>query len=141
MRSYPTNSPEAAARIVALALLVDGHLCHREMAVLNRLSVASELGLSADRLQHVVQAFCEDVQHGERLAWSGGGALGSEVLRPLLAEIDDPALRLRLAGLCARLMTADGRVTDGEAWVLAEMVAQWGVPLVPAPVAEWPLAA
>ncbi len=36
MRTYPTNSPEAAARIVALALLADGHLSLIEIDALER---------------------------------------------------------------------------------------------------------
>ena len=31
MRTYPTNSPQAAGRIVALALLADGHLSKAEV--------------------------------------------------------------------------------------------------------------
>ena len=37
MRTYPSNSPEAAARIVALAMLADGNVCHREMQALDAL--------------------------------------------------------------------------------------------------------
>ena len=33
MRSYPRNSPEAAARIVALVLISDGHVCSSEQRV------------------------------------------------------------------------------------------------------------
>ena len=39
MRTYPSNSPEAAARIVALAMLADGNVCHREMQALDALHV------------------------------------------------------------------------------------------------------
>ena len=35
MRSYPTNSPQAAARIVALTLLADGHVDGIEMDALD----------------------------------------------------------------------------------------------------------
>jgi hypothetical protein len=37
MRSYPRNSPEAAARIVALVLICDGHVCRSEVETLHRL--------------------------------------------------------------------------------------------------------
>ena len=31
MRTYPNNSPQAAARIVALAMLADGQVCKAEI--------------------------------------------------------------------------------------------------------------
>ena len=36
MRHYPRNSPQAAGRILALALLSDGHLSKRELDMLDR---------------------------------------------------------------------------------------------------------
>ena len=45
MRSYPRNSPEAAARIVALMLISDGHVCSSEFDILKQLGAERELGL------------------------------------------------------------------------------------------------
>ena len=36
MRTYPNNSPQAAARIVGLAMLADGNVCKGELDVLDR---------------------------------------------------------------------------------------------------------
>lgn len=127
MRSYPRNSPEAAARIVALALLADGHLCDREMNLLNRLGVAARLGLPPQRLHAVVQAFCEDLLQAEGLAWSGVGQLSPDVLHSLLAEVEDTQLRLHVVQLCAHVVEADGQVTDAEALVLSQAVERWGL--------------
>jgi hypothetical protein len=41
MRSYPHNSPEAAARIVALVLTSDGHVCSSEFDILEQLGANS----------------------------------------------------------------------------------------------------
>lgn len=46
MRTYPRNSPQAAARIVALAMLADGHVCRSEIEALERCDAAARLGLS-----------------------------------------------------------------------------------------------
>ena len=48
MRSYPRNSPEAAARIVALVLVADGHVCRSEFDALNQLDATGQLGLDPD---------------------------------------------------------------------------------------------
>lgn len=127
MRSYPRNSPEAAARLVVLALLADGHVCEHEMALLNRLSVASELGIPPARLHTVLREFCEDLQHTERLSWASACCLSEDTLCSLLAEIDDVALRLQLLCLCAEVIEADGLVTEGESLVLSMAVDQWGL--------------
>ena len=44
MRTYPNNSPQAAARIVALAMLADGHLCKTELDLLERMDAIARLG-------------------------------------------------------------------------------------------------
>ncbi len=44
MRSYPRNSPQAAARIVALLLIVDGHVSRSEMDALYGRDIERELG-------------------------------------------------------------------------------------------------
>ena len=45
MRSYPRNSPQAAARIVALAMLADGDLTRTELDALDQLDAHEQLGL------------------------------------------------------------------------------------------------
>ena len=47
MRSYPTDSPQAAARIVTLAMLADGAVCRAEVDALERSGVHEQLGLHA----------------------------------------------------------------------------------------------
>jgi hypothetical protein len=59
--SYAPNSPEAAARIVALVLIADGHVCRSEFDVLNQLDAPRLLGLEPDQMPRVVQALCEDL--------------------------------------------------------------------------------
>ena len=45
MRSYPANSPQAAARIVALAVVADGDIGDAEIECLDRLTVHEQLDL------------------------------------------------------------------------------------------------
>ena len=58
MRSYPRNSPEAAARIVALVMISDGHVCRSELDAMQRLQVERELGLTPVAFAQVVQTLC-----------------------------------------------------------------------------------
>ena len=43
MRNYPRNSPQAAARIVALTLLADGHIDKAEIDTLDRVDTARSI--------------------------------------------------------------------------------------------------
>lgn len=122
MRSYPRNSPEAAARILALVMISDGHVCRSELAALQSLDLAGALGLSPDALPQVVQALCEDL-----LLATGGLAEGVDaaLLAALMAEIDDPALQRTLLGLCLTAAAADAHLSDGEAVMLDAVRRHW----------------
>lgn len=127
MRSYPTNSPEAAARIVALTMLADGHLSQSELNVLRRSGGSEPLGLEPGRLHDVVHALCEDLLHGAQVSWSGTCRVDPHTLSQLLSEIDDPTLRERVLALCVQVAEADDHVSDGESLVLTHAVEQWGL--------------
>ncbi len=125
MRSYPVNSPQAAARIIALTLLADGHLCKAELDVLVQQRAAAQIGLTPTELQEVVRLFCEDLLDGARTDWSDASSIDPRTLAALMAEIDDPELRLKLIKLCVAIIEVDDHIAAGEATVLAAAVEHW----------------
>lgn len=127
MRNYPTDSPEAAARIVALAMLADGHLCQRELLALERHTAFDQLGLSAGAVHGVLHGLCNDLLGTAELHWSGSSGLDEHALAQLLTEVQDPALRETVLSLCVAVVEADAQVTDGEALVLVRAVEHWGL--------------
>lgn len=126
MRSYPRNSPEAAGRIVALALIADGHYGAHELQALERLDLAA-LGLNRERLAQVLNGLCEDLLAATPLAWSDMCRIEPDMLAALMAEVDDPRLRERLLSLCLEIVEADGHVSEGESILLTTAVEQWGL--------------
>ena len=70
MRTYPSNSPQAAARIVTLAMLADGHGCNAEPEELIQQGVHQQLGLQHEELTAVVHACCDDLLAGAQLTWA-----------------------------------------------------------------------
>lgn len=125
MRSYPRNSPEAAARIVALVLIADGHVCRSEFDVLNRLNAPGELGLDPDGLPRIVQTLCEDLLMGD---YGGGSMLGGVddgTLAELMAEVDEPALQRRVLRLAVAAAHEDRHFADGETLVLEAARRHW----------------
>jgi uncharacterized tellurite resistance protein B-like protein len=125
MRSYPRNSPEAAARIVALVLIADGHVCQSEIDMLNRLQAARQLGLKPGALPRILQTFCEDLLLGDYASGSMLARIDAGTIDALMAEIDDPALRRKVLKLAVSAAQADGRLAEGEAIVLEAARRSW----------------
>ena len=61
MRQYPSDSPEALTRIVALALMADGIIDPSELRLLKDQEILSRLGLDPDSFDRVFYEFCTDM--------------------------------------------------------------------------------
>lgn len=127
MRSYPRNSPEAAARLVALTLIADGVASASEVAALRSPQVASALGLSAERSQEVLQRLCEDLMACQTRQWGRASHVDDAMLDSVLAEVDDPGLRERVLAAAIDVAEADGHLSEGESHLLARAALRWGV--------------
>ena len=127
MRSYPANSPQAAARILALTLVADGDIGDAEIEWLDRLIVHEQLGLARHELHAVLDTFCEDLLSSNQLKWADACPLDERSLADLMSEIQDPALRLTLLHLCVELAEVDAHIDDGESIVLVAAVEHWGL--------------
>jgi hypothetical protein len=127
MRRYPENSPQAAARIVALTLVADGDMGDAEIDLLDRLNAHEQLGLTRHGLHEVMDNFCEDLlASGERYC-ADVCPVDERTLAELMAEVQDPAVRRSVLRLCVQLAEVDARVDDGEWIVLAAAVEHWGL--------------
>ncbi|MBQ0929550.1 TerB family tellurite resistance protein [Ideonella sp. 4Y16] len=134
MRSYPRNSPEAAARIVALVLIADGHVCRSEIDTLQRLQIEPTLGLAPGQFAQVVHTMCEDLLAG---AYAGGSMMCSvdePTLASLLAEVDDPTLQSATLHLAAAAAEADQHLADAEAMLVSAARRQWRLSEQPVPL-------
>jgi hypothetical protein len=125
MRSYPRNSPEAAARIVALLLISDGHVCSSEFDILKRLGADSELGLGPHLLPQIVHTLCEEMLLGGYQAGSLMDQVDDRTLASVMAEISDPALQRTVLRLSLAAARADGHLADGETVVLEAARHHW----------------
>ena len=127
MRTYPTNSPQAAARIVALTVLADGDIGRPELAMLDRMAVHDRLGLERQELQAVLDTLCEDLLSSKQLHWVDVCPVDDRTLANLMGEIEDPTLRRKLLRLCIEIAEADAQVAEGESIVLTAAVEHWGL--------------
>ena len=127
MRTHPTNSPAAAARILALALVSDGHVSKAEIEHLDHLQAHRQLGMAREDLHAVLHSTCEDLMQHADLAFHGSAQLDESILGQLLDEVSDPALRWTVLQLCFAAVSADGHLADGESAVIDAALSRWGV--------------
>lgn len=130
MRIYPTDSPRAAARILALAMIVDGDLAPAELRTLARTGVLEEIDIDFDTFQDLMGELCEDMLIDA--AGRRDVELEPEALDRMLGEVRDPALRRRLLAAMSRIADADGVLADAEATLLAHAAAAWSGDRLPA---------
>ncbi len=127
IRYYPRNSPHAAARIVAMTMLADGHLSPKELDVLEQVGAGERLGLGKIEMRAVVHAYCEDLLSSADMCWAGSCRVEPEAIADILNDVDDPGLRRLVLSLCLAVVEADEHVADGESLVLHALIEQWGL--------------
>jgi hypothetical protein len=129
MRPYPKNSPEAAARIVALTLISDGQLKKTELAILESSNAHERLGLRSDQLRAVVHELCADLLADAHQRGESDCLIEAALIDTLLTDVEALELRRTVLRLCLQVIHADGHVHDGESIVLLALLDQWGLDL------------
>jgi len=127
MRAYPTNSPEALGRLLAMAILADGRLDNRKVDWLKHHDTASLVGVEQDLLIQVLLDCCRDViteAEQERVF-----LLEDHRLARLADDVTDPALRKVALSAILIIAKSDGDVSEGEKTLLRFLMQRWGIAL------------
>ena len=127
MRTYPRNSPEAAARLVALVLISDGNASKSEVEVLNGLGGVLDLGLEPKDMPGIVQTLCEDLLMEGFEGRSILTRVGEDLMASLTAEIDNPLLQAQVLRIARSVIYADGHLSDAEFAMLDAISRHWQV--------------
>jgi uncharacterized tellurite resistance protein B-like protein len=125
MRTYPTNSPQAATRLLAMVLVADGNYSMTEIRALDQLEAPQRLGLTSEEIKAVIEQFCEDLllaAHGE---WAGSAQIDDATRSALMNEVEDLQLREQVTALCHAVALADGHLAEGEADMLDALAKAW----------------
>ena len=125
MRSYPRNSPAAAARVVALVLISDGHVSSSEFESLNQLDGVRDLGLEPNDMPGIVQTLCEDLLMEGFDGRAMLSHLADSSLLSMMAEVDEPGLQRQVLCLAASVVHADKHLSEGEAAMLDAISRIW----------------
>ena len=107
MRSYPTNSTEAVSRLLALAMIVDGHLSPAEVKAMHRSGILQRSAIDEDDFDDVVRDLCEDLLSSATRRCSAEVEIDTRLLDTLLGEVEDQALRLSVMQAMLDIVHAD----------------------------------
>jgi uncharacterized tellurite resistance protein B-like protein len=125
MRAYPIDSPQAATRLLAMALVADGHFAPCELKTLDRLGAPQRLGLSAQGMKAVIDTFCWELMHLRRGEWQGLASLTPDLRTRLINEVRNPRVRDEVWRLCEAIVQSDGRLSEGEAELMDAITQAW----------------
>lgn len=128
MKTYPANSPEAAARVLAMAMVVDGQYSMTELRSLDRQNAPDRLGLTPEAFKSVVDDFCHDLLIAGAGQWSG--TVDPAIRAQLVQEITERDLQDLVLQQCEVLMLSDGHLADAEVELMDALGAAWRRPVL-----------
>jgi uncharacterized tellurite resistance protein B-like protein len=129
MRHYPSDSPEALGRIVALALMADGAIDPSELRLLEAEKTISRLGLDPNGFDRVFHEFCADMLGTAQRLSSGQLELDAETIDLLLDEVSQPQLRAATLRTMLDIVHADEQLACGEAVLVTRAMQRWSLDL------------
>ena len=127
MRHYPTNSPEAIGRVLAIAMMADGAIDSSELAALESKDIINRIGLDPDRFDQLFYEYCEDLSSTAHRLPNGQLELDGASIGKLFDEIRDPGLQKLALRSMLDIVNADRQLNGSEALLVAQAFRHWGM--------------
>lgn len=127
MRPYPHNSPQAMARLVVMCMLADSDLDPSELDEASLHTIFTATGLDQQALMQVIRDYLDDIagdEAGERI-----NLLAPARINHLLADISEPALRLRTLACALSVCKADHALNTPELALFQHIMQHWQLDL------------
>jgi uncharacterized tellurite resistance protein B-like protein len=128
MRTYPTNSAQAVSRLLALTMIVDGHLAPSELKAMRSSGMPAHLALDEDGFDDVVRDLCEDLLATAARRCSAEVEIDGRLLDDLLNEVDDGALRISVMKTMLDIVHADSVLDARETLLIERAFKRWSGP-------------
>jgi uncharacterized tellurite resistance protein B-like protein len=125
MRSYPTNSAEAVSRLLALTMIVDGHLAPSELKAMRASKVPQHAALGEDEFDDVVRDLCEDLLATAARRCSEEVEIDGRLLDSLLGEVEDKTLRISVMKTMLDIVHADSVLDARETLLIERAFRKW----------------
>lgn len=125
MHSYPTNSPEAVSRILALTMIVDGHVSPSEVRAMHRAEFLQQMKLDDDTFDRTLRELCEDLLDAAANRRAGMVEIDPALMDGLLLDIRDPLLQICLWKTMVDIVQADGHLDGRETTLVRRAARAW----------------
>lgn len=129
MRHYPSDSPEAMGRLVALTLMADGAIDASELKQLDHTDTIRRLALNEESFDRLIHELCDDLLTSAHRTPAGHLELDVKSVDLLLAEVQHPLLQKQVLRMMLDVVNADSELSGGEAVLVAEAMKFWGIDL------------
>lgn len=123
MRSYPSDSPQAVSRLLALTVISDGGGSPSEISATYRLSILDYAGIEEEVFDQVLHELTADLP----VTSDGLVKVETEMIDQCLEEIVRPELRLRLWKAMWQLAYADDQFAHAEVALIHRATQTWGI--------------
>ncbi|MDQ5960267.1 MAG: hypothetical protein QG592_1349 [Pseudomonadota bacterium] len=130
MRHYAPDSPEASARIIALALLADGAIDLSEIDSIRHYKIVEKIGIGDECFNKVIRDFCEDMLVSAHRTTAGQLELDRDTVVELLGDIRQPAEQHKLLRSILDIINSDGSLAGSEAVLVSEAMKRWEINLL-----------
>ncbi|MEW6373154.1 MAG: TerB family tellurite resistance protein [Pseudomonadota bacterium] len=128
MRLCATDSPDAVCRLLALSMIVDGHMAPSEIKALEHSAILERLGVDADTFDDAVMTLCEDLLETARRHDRADIEIDNAMLDRLLDEVADPLLRMHVLKAMLDIVHADRLIDSREHLLLQRAQRKWSTP-------------
>lgn len=125
MKSYANDAPRAMSRIVALTMIVDGHVCAAEVHAMRAAPFLGQVGVDADLFDDTMHALCEDLLESVSNRHAGIIDIDSALLDRVLDEIRDPLLQICMFKTMLDIVHADRRIDSRESLLVRRAARRW----------------
>ncbi|WP_028534291.1 TerB family tellurite resistance protein [Paludibacterium yongneupense] len=128
MRNYPTNSPDAMARLIAMFMITDGDIDPRRIDVLEKVRAYDLLGIDRKRFTQVLRNYCDDIS--DEAEQDGVIHLIDRArIDTMLEEVADHGKQLVTCALAMHVAKSDGEISEAEITLLRHMMRSWQITL------------
>ncbi|WP_374580590.1 TerB family tellurite resistance protein [Pseudoduganella sp.] len=125
MKSYVIDGPQAMSRILALTMIVDGHVSPSELSALRNAPFLEQVGVDADTFDCTMRELCEDLLLAVPNRNAGLVEINPALLDEVLAEIQDPVLQMCLLKAMLDIVYADGMLDSRETVLVRRAARRW----------------
>lgn len=136
-RPIAPDTPEAAARVLVLAIVSDGRLGACEVKALDQADAYDRLGMSRDAFYGVMRQVCNDLLERQTATGESMFKLDGADARGFLDAVSDEQARQTVLSLAFEVIRSDGVLHPGESRLFWQALDRWGVSLDEVRTARW----